>query len=135
MPQLIIFLLACFLSFSATAQEVQYSFAGTTLTKAGETHYATNTQLLKNARLKAETPGYSVLSYQVSFLPNKGDLNGPYHSSSSASGPYAILKGELPQMAKTFLAKHDNVKVLLDSIVVKGPDGKTFYCNYIMHCK
>lgn len=126
MPRLIALLLLCFLSFGVSAQDVQLSFAGTTLTHKG--YNTTNSaQLIKDHKLKAETSGYKVVSYQISILPKRNDL----------IGPFTITGGEeIPQSLKTFLPNASGSKVFLDDIFIKGPDGKTKQSkNYIIVCQ
>jgi hypothetical protein len=126
MPRLIALLLLCFLSFCVSAQDVQLSFAGTTLTHKG--YNTTNSaQLIKDHRLKAETSGYQVMSYQISILPKRNDL----------VGPFTIRTGEdAPQSLKTFLPNASGSKVFLDEIYVKSPDGKTRKSrSYVIACQ
>ncbi len=126
MPKLIAFLLVCLMSLGASAQDVKLSFGSATLS-AKETNTTTSAQLQKNSKLVAETPGYKVVSYVISFLPKKDDL----------VGPFKITEGqEYPQIVKNFLPRAGGSKIFMDDILVQGPDGKKFKSrSYIVVCQ
>lgn len=126
MSKLIAFLLVCFLSFGASAQDVRLSFGGTTLSSR-ETNITNSTKLLKDNKLKSETGDYKVISYVISILPKNGDL----------VGPFTITAGkEMPVEVRNTVPNASGSKIFFDDIVIQGPDGKKRKSiNYLVVCQ
>jgi hypothetical protein len=126
MSKLIAILFACLLSVGVSAQDLKLSFGGTTLSSRG-TNITNSSKLLKDSRLIAETPGFKVISYVISFLPKQGDLVGPFT---------IIAEQNNPQQIKMFLDRSVGSKIYLDDIKVQGPDGKVkMTTNYVVACQ
>lgn len=126
MPRLIVFLLACFLSFSASAQ-AKLSFGGVSLKDGKGANVTTARQVMQDNKLKSETADHKVISYVISLLPKDGDL----------VGPFTVAEGkDLPVEIKNAFAKASSSKIFFDDITVQGADGKKFKNkNYVVACQ